>query len=1184
MRREPEKIAARDFVHRLHDDVTRSAEARYVFFLGAGCSVTSGIPLAADLARDWVERLKQRGVSLREESLADPGGLYAEAFKSLFPNPEQQEEEIGTICARGNPGFGYATLANLMARDKRLNTVVTTNFDNLLVEALYLYTDARPMVVEHGVAGRVRVYRESPTIVKVLGDAHLFWKSAKAYRKDIKNAFRKLLSDRGLIFVGYAGNDDCVASALSLFGVEHLRQVYWVNVREPGIALGAWLRRHGFTWVDHLDFDELLLMIQDEFRLPHPPPSRFERIVRGYAGALLATADRFARPLTADMYRRVTDSARTAGFRLEEDFAQQLEYSMYRIEDGQLYEQFLCTKDSRLLMKRVEALLRREPLWGSAGESSAMPQRISEILQEGLILLRESRGLLPEDADFLVACGDLFRDELKDLDAACRYYAEAEAIAPDSVVARSRLDELTTSAFRVSPSGIEEPARAAVLTGDADCDDSARPSANVSVVHADELAWVASKDDDVVLSVHPSAVGAWKRAIPNGTERGLRELVVETPPKDWHITEPRNSRHWNSVERRIGARLDELDHLQCKRVHVFANAPYALGALLGNRLSRLMERGRGELVFYQFNERANTWEDWGPNRQRPTPTRPGPMLWQTPATNATGARHVAVVIHISRRASREEVGRALANTIGNEPIELIDVAGPDGRERVLLRDPSEVDRCVNDVDDALVGIAARFPTARMHIFYAGPLALWMRAAAKIHLLSVPATLYERILVDGTYVFVPALDLPGGALLMGEHGIDDGPVPAGRVITSSAELPTRLRVLAVATEWESKKGGLSTFNRLLCRALVRGGHEVVCLVPEARTAEQKSAADAGVRLLDVSQQGVPDAARLFLKPADPTLVPSVVIGHGRVTGDAANCQSRTHYPGSFLIHFVHTEPNYIEWFKGNVVPEDASRKADERRADEVRLASQADIVVGVGPVLTRWIHDELLVGARKNVPIHRLDPGLTDILPVQTLPKLVRCLLLGRAEDWRLKGIDIAVRALGTYPGQAPELMVRGVPEGGAHEFMTRISSLAPRLLVRPFGYSADEETIDADVRMASLVLMPSRREGFGLVGLEAISASVPVLVSDQSGLGQLLREIGTPQAQRAIVETSGVDSEADVVAWSRAIGNVLHNLDASYQDAAKLRADLAPVLDWNKAVEKLVDELRRIVAARGRER
>lgn len=111
--------------------------------------------------------------------------------------------------------------------------------------------------------------------------------------------------------------------------------------------------------------------------------------------------------------------------------------------------------------------------------------------------------------------------------------------------------------------------------------------------------------------------------------------------------------------------------------------------------------------------------------------------------------------------------------------------------------------------------------------------------------------------------------------------------------------------------------------------------------------------------------------------------------------------------------------------------------------------------------------------------------------------------MGRAEDDLLKGLDIAAKALADKKRQTCENRIKLVIRGARSEQNLRnklLSSCAASGLdvdVRP--YSANGADIQSDLRNASVVLMPSRAEGFGLVALEAIGHAIPVLVSESSG-------------------------------------------------------------------------------------
>jgi glycosyltransferase involved in cell wall biosynthesis len=408
-----------------------------------------------------------------------------------------------------------------------------------------------------------------------------------------------------------------------------------------------------------------------------------------------------------------------------------------------------------------------------------------------------------------------------------------------------------------------------------------------------------------------------------------------------------------------------------------------------------------------------------------------------------------------------------------------------------------------------------------------------------------------------------------------QGSQANPEPLATV----AGWPT-LRVLAVATEWNSSHGGLSTFNRQLCCALAAAGAEVNCVVLKASEEERRTAQAAGVTLTEAaSTPGMPEQSALARKQSLPGgFVPDIIIGHGRVTGPAAQVLERDHFPTAKRLHFIHMAPDEIEWFKLDR-GDDAGVRAEERTQIELDIGRTAARVVAVGPRLhQRALNDFHPCGAPDPT---RLDPGFDaeNLDPRNPPPgQPLKVLVLGRMEDSYLKGLDLAARAVGSAArrrGQSTariELVVRGAPEGSSEEVRTAVRNWAenPALSVVVRPYTANAERLDADIRRASLVLMPSRTEGFGLVGLEAIVAGTPVLVSDQSGLGAMLQEVLDPeQASRFVVRTSG-DDDLDRDEWSRAVDAMLRDREAAFRRAGELRTRLGTVKTWAGAIATLL--------------
>jgi len=98
-------------------------------------------------------------------------------------------------------------------------------------------------------------------------------------------------------------------------------------------------------------------------------------------------------------------------------------------------------------------------------------------------------------------------------------------------------------------------------------------------------------------------------------------------------------------------------------------------------------------------------------------------------------------------------------------------------------------------------------------------------------------------------------------------------------------------------------------------------------------------------------------------------------------------------------------------------------------------------------------------------------------------------------------------------------------------------------------------------READLVTLPSRTEGFGLVALETISAAVPVLVSDESGIAAALEEV--EGGNSVIVETD------DVEEWAQRIKQLSSQTPEERENNAKLlRENYRKTHSWSTECEK----------------
>lgn len=206
----------------------------YSLLLGAGCSITSGINSANTLIEDWKRDIyiqeKCINISDYDKDVAnayfhkqmwyDSRNPYSSLFERRYDLPRQRRMFVEHQVRDNTPSIGYAYLIKLI-ESNYFKTLFTTNFDDLLNEAFYQYSNERPILCAHDSSiNSITITSKRPKVIKLHGD-YLFddikstLRETESLEENIKNKFVEFAKDYGLIILGYGGNDRSIMDILT---------------------------------------------------------------------------------------------------------------------------------------------------------------------------------------------------------------------------------------------------------------------------------------------------------------------------------------------------------------------------------------------------------------------------------------------------------------------------------------------------------------------------------------------------------------------------------------------------------------------------------------------------------------------------------------------------------------------------------------------------------------------------------------------------------------------------------------------------------------------------------------------------------------------------------------------------------------------------------------------------------
>ncbi|MDP2719796.1 MAG: hypothetical protein Q8P44_08235, partial [Dehalococcoidia bacterium] len=287
---EPVEWSVEGFIDEFFKINSQMLDRSFLFILGSGASISSGIPGAAALADRWLKELYDleggsgqpievwaagilHSTDFQMENIAE---FYPVIFESRFRNdPERGYADLENVMSQARPNVGYSVLAQILAKTRH-KVLLTTNFDNLVEQSLFQYSDTFPLVCGHeSLAGFARPKLRRPLVAKIHRDLLLEPQNAPAQISQLDPKWRtvlgKLLKEYCPLVIGYGGNDGSLMGFLeNLLPGEIQTRLSWCYHRgsQPSKRIKDLVSKHDGRLIPILGFDEFMIQLNQKFYWP----------------------------------------------------------------------------------------------------------------------------------------------------------------------------------------------------------------------------------------------------------------------------------------------------------------------------------------------------------------------------------------------------------------------------------------------------------------------------------------------------------------------------------------------------------------------------------------------------------------------------------------------------------------------------------------------------------------------------------------------------------------------------------------------------------------------------------------------------------------------------------------------------------------------------------------------------
>ena len=226
-------------------------EKRYILLCGAGVSKDAGVPTGWEIMLNTANHIRMANAdcNLHEDvetwfkNSEYKDWTYSELLSKVFPTTIAQQEYLSEHLENKEIGLSHTLIAQL-AKKGIIKAIITTNFDKYIEKALdkenlsyQVISSNEDLITSEPLAlcKKLRIYKPHGTIG--VGAIRNTPADLQTFPDEFANELKKVISEHGLIILGYAGNEDDKALLdiieTSNFYGRQVYPTYWVNPSRP---------------------------------------------------------------------------------------------------------------------------------------------------------------------------------------------------------------------------------------------------------------------------------------------------------------------------------------------------------------------------------------------------------------------------------------------------------------------------------------------------------------------------------------------------------------------------------------------------------------------------------------------------------------------------------------------------------------------------------------------------------------------------------------------------------------------------------------------------------------------------------------------------------------------------------------------------------------------------------------